>query len=202
MSCKLKLVNSRSCKKVSPNKWCAQSRKLARGNEGGPRITCHLPVEFAYMCYVLFLHTEVQKCTSSRTQLDGQLNENKTVKEVKQRKNMPHMYAYKHMHITHTHTNTHPPTQMYIPHHTHAYISTHINVRTHMYSTHRSWICLRMMQWCTSLSAQYLCVKNWARPDRPWKRGLTISPKNCECLTLHYSMWHSALLCVTYLCIE
>ena len=140
MSCKLKLVNSRSYKKVGLNKWCAQSHKLARGNVGGPRITCHLPVEFAYMCYVLFLHTEVQKCTSSRTQLDGQLNENKTVKEVKQRENMPHTYAYKHMHITHTHTPTHihphihphkctyhtthmhtyPPTQMYahtcIPH--------------------------------------------------------------------------------------
>lgn len=52
---------------------------------------------------------------------------------------MPHTYAYKHMHITHTHTNTHPPTypptQMYIPHHTHAYISTHTNVRTHVFHT-------------------------------------------------------------------
>lgn len=29
------------------------------------------------------MHTETQKCTASRQQLDGQLNENKTVKEVR-----------------------------------------------------------------------------------------------------------------------
>jgi len=67
-----------------------QSFKKKLQNSGNYRKVCPpcMCLAVSHMSYAMTrirtnMHTETQKCTASRQQLDGQLNENKTVKEVR-----------------------------------------------------------------------------------------------------------------------
>jgi len=75
-------VQALQAKETVLQKEIAKFRELQKGMSA-----MHV-LAISHMCCAMTrtrtnMHTETQKCTASRQQLDGQLNENKTVKEVR-----------------------------------------------------------------------------------------------------------------------